>query len=72
MKLHFYLVVTEHGAISTRKNRPDTRIGEIVIPMRLNVPDTVFRPKLLNPIEIEVPEAHVIQPTVETVEEAIE
>lgn len=66
MKLHFYLIVDEHGSISTRKNRPNPHIGQVVIPMRLDVPDTVFRPQMPQPIEITVPEQHIVQPTVET------
>jgi hypothetical protein len=66
MQLNFFLIVTEGGQISVRKTWPRTRLGEIVIPMRLQVPDTVFRPRIPQPIAIEVPEAHIAQPVVET------
>lgn len=68
MRLNIYLIVTEDGSASVRKNRPDARVGQIVIPLRLNIPDSVFRPKHAEPIAIDVPEAHIVQPTVESYE----
>lgn len=68
MKLKFYLIVDEHGAVTARKNQPNPRIGQIAIPMLLQVPDTVFRPRIPQPIVIDVPESHVAQPSIETFE----
>lgn len=68
MLINFFLLVSEGGALTIRKTRPAPRIGEIVIPLRVRIPASVFRPKIAEPIVIEVPEAHVIQPTVETFE----
>lgn len=68
MQIKMYLIVNESGGVVARKNQPRPQLGEVVIPLQLQIPDTVFRPRIPQPIAIEVPETHIAQPTVETFE----
>lgn len=42
MIFNFWLVVTDVGSASVRKNRPSLAEGEVGIPVTLNVPDAWF------------------------------
>lgn len=42
MTFDFWLIVTDVGTVSVRKNRPSLADGEVGIPMMLNVPAAWF------------------------------
>lgn len=67
MNLNIYLIVDRDGSVAVRKRPlyPNTR--QVVIPLRLLIPDETFQPRLPPPIVIDVPQQHIIQAaTVET------
>lgn len=66
MQIRCYLVISESGSVKAYKRMPDPRVGEVVVPLLLQIPNTVFRPRIPQPVSIDVPEQHVAQPVVET------
>jgi hypothetical protein len=63
MKTTVYIVANRQGVARLTKRAPFLDRGELGVAVKLSIPDECFKNPLLT-VELDVPEGHVMQPTV--------
>jgi hypothetical protein len=64
MKDEVYIVLTSTGATRMTKRPPYLSRSEVGVRIKITVPDNAFRSPILT-VDLEVPDSHVVQPTIE-------
>lgn len=64
MKDKIYLIANASGVVRHTKRYPSMSRDEIAVAVTIAIPDSAFRSPVLS-VALDVPDGHVIQPTVE-------